>query len=295
MWLPIIVLVATAFVILAGRAPLIGPHDRLRTLEVRRANVSFYVGDLHHSWCLTSETEQVELFERELSTKNGQCVVIDVGMNDGFYTNMAGAYKCHVYAFELQKRCISLAQMAVKQNGNENMTHIYNAPVTSRNGETVILSFPKDELCDGGFTISGKEKEERTHSHQQLTTNRSFTSVSLDSFVPTSTFVDILKIDVEGHETEVLEGSLRLFREHRLGQVVVELGPEESYNNFTALLDVYHTIMSYNYSLTTFNCKPGRGAADTFKLNNFNEFVKYAGMSIYNRWRCGDLRIVRIV
>ena len=208
---------------------------------------------------------------------------------------MAGAYKCQVYAFELQKRCIYLAQMAVEQNGNENITKIFNAPVTSRNGETVNLSFPKDDLCDGGFTISGKDKEERTHSHQRLSTNISFTSVSLNSFVNASTFVDIIKIDVEGHECEVLEGSLRLFREHRLGQVVVELGPENSYNNFSALMDVYHTIMSYNYSLTTLNCKPGRGDADTFTLHNFPEFVKYAGMSVYNRWRCGDLKIVRIV
>ena len=255
---------------LAGRPPLIGPHDRLRTLEVRRANVSFYVGSLHYSWCQKEEFEQVELFERVLSAKNGQCVVIDVGMNDGFYTAMAGAFKCQVYAFELQKRCISLAQMAVKQNGNQNSTKIFNAPVTSRHGESVNLSFPKDELCDGGFTISGKEKEERTHSHQRLSTTLNFTSVSLDSFVPISTFVDILKIDVEGHETEVLEGSLTLFREHRLGQVVVELGPEDSYNNFTALMDVYRTIMSYNYSLTTFNCKPGRGESDTFTTPNYH-------------------------
>jgi hypothetical protein len=71
--------------------------------------------------------------------------------------------------------------------------------------------------------------------------------------------VDIVKIDVEGHEAEVLAGALELFKSDRIKVAIVELGPIEFYNNATALFETYRTIVSFNYSLKTFNCRSDRG------------------------------------
>lgn len=50
-----------------------------------------------------------------------------------------------------------------------------------------------------------------------------FHTISLDTFVPSTTFIDILKIDVEGHDPEVLMGARRLFKENRIGTAIVEI------------------------------------------------------------------------
>lgn len=55
-------------------------------------NTNFYAGNLHRKFCLESEKDQVEAYSIMLEKKRSNCLFLDVGMNDGFYTNMAAAY-----------------------------------------------------------------------------------------------------------------------------------------------------------------------------------------------------------
>ena len=251
----------------------------------------YYVGGVHYDWCFDAEGEQVQLMVDILTKKRYNCLVIDVGMNDGFYTTMAGAFGCQVYSFELQRRCIELAQLAINKNNFTELINIFQRPVSLRNNEVISIPFPSSDYCDGGFTFSGQIQEERTHSHAHRSINRTFNTISLNSFVLKSAFIDVLKIDVEGHETEVLVGALNIFREHRIGTAVVELSGAYSYNNVTELLDVYRQIVSFGYSLTTLNCNKGRGDADTFNNITFQSFIEYFYTPYDSKWRCRDIKI----
>ena len=272
---------------------LIGPDDPLTLKEVTTIPgvKPFYVGANHYDWCLNHEHEQVQLITEILTKKQGNCLVVDVGMNDGFYTNQAAAFGCQVYSFELQRRCIEWARMAIHENNFFGNVNIFQHPVSRMNGELITIPFPSAEYCDGGFTFSGQDQEERTHSKVHRSLNRTFSTISLYSFIPKSVSIDLLKIDVEGHETEVFSGALTLFKEHRVDTVVVELASAISYNNATELLDVYKQIVSYGYTLTTLNCKPGRGDPDTFGSWNFPDFISYFNIGLSSKWRCDDLKI----
>jgi len=143
----------------------------------------------------------------------------------------------------------------------------------------------------GGFTFSGIWQEQRSHSHDHRPLNRTFETISLDSFIFKAVHIDILKIDVEGHETEVLVGALDMFKEHRVGEALVELSSAIAYNNVTELFDVYRQIISYGYKLTTLNCKKNRGDPDSFGSDNFLSFIDYFYIDTNSKWRCMDLRI----
>jgi FkbM family methyltransferase len=269
------------------------PEDPLTLKEVNRIPgvKPYYVGSNHYDWCFSHEGEQVNLMADIMTKKRGNCLVVDVGMNDGFYTTMAAAFGCQVYSFELQRRCIELAQMAIHKNNFFDNVNIFQRPVSRTNGEIIEIPFPSSEYCDGSFTFSGQDQEGRTHSHEHRTLNRTFLAVSLYSFIPKSAHIDILKVDVEGHETEVLVGALNIFKEHRIGEAIVELGGAGNYNNVTELLDVYRQIVSYGYTLTTLNCKKERGDPDTFGSYNFQSFIDYFNIDTNSKWRCWDLKI----
>jgi hypothetical protein len=99
-----------------------------------------------------------------------------------------------------------------------------------------------------------------------------------------------LKIDVEGHEAQVLHGALQLFLTHRVLAAMVELGSFEVYDS-AYLLAAYKAVTAAGYALTTLNCQAGRGDNDVFVTANFSQFVTYARLPLNNRWRCADILI----
>ena len=132
----LVIIVYCFFVIIDARGKnYIGQNDALQLKEVAISDdveIPFYVGSLHHDWCLLAEYQQVHLFTTTLRKNHSDCFVIDVGMNDGFYTNMAGVLGCRVYSFELQIRCIDLARLAIEKNGIKDRVTIFNHPVSGK-------------------------------------------------------------------------------------------------------------------------------------------------------------------
>ena len=270
-----------------------------KLLPVSLPNTTFLVGKVHHQWCLTVEAEQVALFASVLQEKRNRCLFVDVGMNDGFYTNMAASFGCQVYAFEVQPSCIEISRYALRENKFESNVTILSLPVSKTNGEPISISFPERPFCDGAFTFSGPKdsRVQRTHAKAPLIVNHTYSTISLDSFIPHGVSIDILKVDVEGHEAEVLAGAMSLLRERRIGRLVIELGERNSYQNWTNLMEQYHRVVSMNYSLTTFNCHnvKKRGPADVFTLETFDGFSTYATWKMFTLWRCPDILVTSMI
>lgn len=120
---------------------------------------------------------------------------------------------------------------------------------------------------------------------------KTFHSISLDEFVPMNTIIDILKIDVEGHESFVMEGAMNLFKENRIKMASIEMLNLNHDDAGNRLLNNFKKLTEYGYSLTTLNCPTNRGAKDTFTLSNFDEFISYANIKISSKWRCKDVLV----
>jgi FkbM family methyltransferase len=275
---------------------------------------TFYVPDNHWEWCQKMESEQVAALARELLPKKNDCVVLDVGMNDGFYTQMSASLGCKVYAFEIQRKCIHKATDATNCNSFNHLINIVQAPVATINGQRMNVSFTGHHVCDGGFTVQSEFLEKVSHERKKPTIHQTFHTVSLDAFVPNGLHIDFLKIDVEGYEPDVLKGAENLFRERRIVSGVVEMpmdgiavawarndnqpNTEPRNHPFFA---IYERILSYGYAFTPMNClgntltspvngqeHHGRRFDKTSPPNELRDYMLLPGYR-----KCRDLFIMR--
>lgn len=219
--------------------------DTFRLLPAQTHGKSFLAGSVHRDWVMIQEQGCLDVADRAMANKTA-CFALDVGMNDGFFTQLAASYGCQVYSFELQPSCIAISRNATSANGFGHLVTIFRAPVSKAHGELLLVPHGDDEAqhrCDGGLSVDAQfaHKKFAIQGHHPLYT------VSLDALVPVALAVDFLKIDVEGHDVEVLQGAEELFRSHRIKRAVIEV----TRNKWTAPFDqqmlVYQRIIQEHH------------------------------------------------
>ena len=66
----------------------------------------FLVSNVHYQWVLQ---EEMYLVEAAVSATEKCELALDVGMNDGFFSQLFAAQGCEVHSFEIQPRCIEVS------------------------------------------------------------------------------------------------------------------------------------------------------------------------------------------
>ena len=236
---------------------------------------SYLTSSVHFEWCMDYERFQVDSFVADLTNKRGHCVVLDVGMNDGFYTMLSAALGCRVYAFEVQEMCVEIAHDFLKRNAFEDRVTIFNQPVSAQNN--AVLAIPRLNACDGGFSFSGAFANAKSgtlvgHLGMQVRDKKEFHAIALDTFVPPGTTVDILKIDTEGHERQVLKGAKRLYETRAIRKTWLEVkepGGERAWQSFKVLHDIMNSGYTAQFAGTA-SCPKG-----VFQASDWNAFHRH--------------------
>jgi FkbM family methyltransferase len=145
--------------------------------------------------------------------RNGDTFV-NVGAFIGLYAVAVGLRlkgSGRVVAFEPDRRNFSLLEQHVRLNGLEGQVELHRAAVSDKAGECRFLAGGL-----GGRLVSSCDREQTEMVHV----------VTLDG-VLTGQRIDILKIDVEGHEERVLRGAQSLLRTSALRPraVFIEVHP----------------------------------------------------------------------
>lgn len=255
------------------------PWERPESFHLMPAEVfgkKFLVGSVHHDFVLKEEAGCLEVVDRALRNTSRKCVGVDIGMNDGFYTQMFAAYGCHVYAFELQESCIMISRNATRHNAFEDLVNIFRSPVTNKHNDVFKIPHGDDndlQRCDGGFSITGSNPNMKAHKPFNVRGHHLLHTVKLDSFFPENTIIDILKIDVEGHDPEVLGGAEKIFEEKRVRRAVIEVSKDNWANMFEDSMQIYKKIMGYGYQVFCVTERRGNIDWNVVKRNmNYEEF-----------------------
>lgn len=253
----------------------------------------FYVGSVHSVWVRYAEMGPLTVAHRAMEGKSGKCFAVDVGMNDGFYTQLSAAHGCNVIAFEFQESCIALSRNATTANGFNNLVSIFRAPVSNKNNE--ILKIPRGDseaqkVCDGGFELktnsNGADEGSVFHGVKaafEVKSHHHLYTVRLDSLIPPTAFVDFLKIDIEGHELEAVQGAEQLFKSHRIGRAVMEITHTKWRQgiDFDEAITVFERIMSYGYSVLCvteqFKNRDWTVVEKNITFNDFKRIVRTTG------------------
>jgi FkbM family methyltransferase len=144
----------------------------------------------------------------EANLREGQ-TFIDVGAYVGVYSLLASRLvgrRGKVYAFEPDAAAREFCQRNLKMNKVFNVD-LMRFAISNRTGPKVMSYLP----CSSGSQIL----EDVPSSEAMNVQGKSLTieATSLDDFCAKTLLIpDMVKVDVEGHEVEVIEGGMRTFR-----------------------------------------------------------------------------------
>lgn len=199
-------------------------------------------------------------------------LVIDVGMNIGYYSLLSAALGHVVMGFEinpanLMRMCESLDlnrnHHLMMNHHHQNSQHasaaspvaVFRRGVSDVDGQVLHLVVPKNP---------GEATLEETSSNE--INAHSVSTITLDTFATEQSWLDtaaaathpkptirLLKIDVEGHEPEIILGAQKLLRSGLVQNILTEYrdyGSPATRRAFDILLDAGYTIVHEGVLLT---------------------------------------------
>jgi FkbM family methyltransferase len=157
----------------------------------------------HRYWEGSYESRVQQLLSRILRPGT---IFFDVGANFGYYSILAARLGAQAVAFEPDPANLQEFVQHVELNGLNNKIRLERMAVYSRSGEILF-----DRA--GGETPHGNA---HVRASEEFTTDAfRVPCTSLDDFVVSNPVPTLVKMDVEGAESEVLKGAERLFQTAR--------------------------------------------------------------------------------
>ena len=202
--------------LLAGRLWGQATWERVEALALLGQNIG-----LGSRVSASGETAFLEAFLAASSSKSS-LVVFDVGANQGDYTaavlGMArGRAECSVVAFEPSE---SSYEVLTKRFADCNNVTIVGSAVSNKEGPALL------HYDQAGSGLASLYERRLTHLGLDLDKMETVETIDLDTFCAQCSIgaIDLLKLDVEGHELAVLDGAKELLRRGAVGVIQFEFG-----------------------------------------------------------------------
>lgn len=224
---------------------------------------------------------------RDIHTKisKNHPVIFDVGGNNG---QSIEAYLRHfnypiIHSFEPVKTDFDLMVKKFKDNKD---IFLNNFALGDQTGEkelnitasTVNSSFNK--IKSGEDWLKARSNELKVKNAPdvkdfKIITTQKVNIIKLDDYVKDNKInhIDLLKIDTQGYEDKVLEGSLDTLRDNKVKAIITEIMFDDIYDKYFSFSDIEKFILPYNFRMVGLrlpcnNLFSGSGfGCDVFYLN----------------------------
>ena len=182
----------------------------------------------------------VSKIAKELDNQNDQGCFFDVGANVGLYSWEVRKVSPHrkILAFEPDPENIKLLEKTLNGANFENV-EICKCALSNQLAE---ISFFQDTLTSATGCVGGKDKPWIEQYLKSSANEIQVRTETLDSVVRQDRTPSLIKIDVEGHEIEVLQGSRNTLTKAKPLLIIESFPPKQS--TVLSLLDElgFHSI-----------------------------------------------------
>jgi FkbM family methyltransferase len=148
----------------------------------------------------------------------GAKVILDVGANAGIYSlaALASQRNAIIHAFEPTPEIAARLRATANLNGLGNL-HVHELAVSSCNGYATLRRFRGEFGANEGMNFISQDKAEPGDDLVK--------TICLDQFSEYNSIdrIDLLKLDIQGHEHAALSGAECLIRAGRIGTIFMEL------------------------------------------------------------------------
>jgi FkbM family methyltransferase len=145
--------------------------------------------------------------------------IFDVGANNGTYTQLILSLfpGANVFSFEPSPTAF---QSLAANIGNNNGINLINSGFSSIECETSLYS---DQAESG---LASVYQRRLNHFNINFSVQERITLTTLDAFCAAHAieYIDLLKLDTEGHEPDILRGSVVMLESNSIGAVQFEFG-----------------------------------------------------------------------
>lgn len=207
------------------------------------------------------------IFKKLKSLKQDSYCLFDVGANKGDFTKMIldffKNYNIEVHSFEPSKAAFELLNDSIKSN----KVTLNNKGLGKKSG---LFPFYTDSPGSGTASLT---KRKLDHLGVDFHYSEDVLIDTLDDYCRANNIkeIDLLKIDVEGHEFDVLEGSREMLKREKIKMVSFEFGGC-NIDTRIFLKDFYYLLKEFGFLL--YRITP---SGYFFLLDNYSEKLELFG------------------
>lgn len=185
------------------------------------------------------EEYETMLMQKQLT---GKGVVVDVGANIGYYTLLMATVAKKVYALEPDKECFEILKKNVEENKLKNVV-ILNVAASNKK-ENRKLFVDKDNLGNGRLNSKDCFSFDSAQDRNDVIVD----CLRLDDILINEHKIDLIKIDTQGWEPAVIEGTRKIIERDK-PTMFLEYSPAEYKDEKMKeyLKNIYKNIWSIDY------------------------------------------------
>ena len=141
--------------------------------------------------------------------------------------------------------------------------------------KTATSSFNKINLSTEWIKV--RSKQYNTSEEDYVTSVQKVNVVKLDDYCKDKniSYIDLVKIDTQGYEDKVLEGSLNSIKQNKIKAVVTEIMFDNVYDKYFSFSDIEKFLIPHNFRMV---------GIDLMNNNLFSGLVFFADVYYFNKY-----------
>jgi FkbM family methyltransferase len=217
--------------------------------------------------------------------KKKDLVLFDVGANIGDYTqslieHLAGKSSLDIHAFEPSEKTFA---KFVEKHAAQMFIYANRCALAAEAGTAMLYT---DGDLSGLASLTKRKLDHYGIPHGKMVEEVKLSTLDLYCREKGIAAIDLLKIDVEGHELDVLRGGVGLFEARQVTLVQFEFGGTHI-DTRTYLRDYYHFFEPHGYKI--FRLMPGNKLLPITKYREIHEKFGFSNFLAASAAACPSL------